>query len=366
MRKNLAEMLLAKIMDWDIDIITRERPLLQAMSKFKYDEYQQFSIGTLFMESLVKWLNQFENKDERQIAYDFLINKTIFFSSNQILHLVSITFDTIIKPILISKAAEILAVSKYDLRKIVESDEYQLLKRTSLFIGLSDGAKIDQLRRSCDLNNEQVVPTYEISKSKTEDLLDELKNANAGNQFKTIFLLDDFTASGTSYFRKINGEIKGKIPKIISRIADPESEIYPLLDHESNIEVNIIFYLATTEAIGKIREYSKDEIFTTQKYENISIKIHVIQIIDSSIKEEILTSEKEFIELSKKHILKDQIIDRHWKKAKYEHYYLGYNECCLPVVLFHNTPNNSLPLLWWSAENEGFKGLFPRITRHNQ
>ena len=71
MRRALAETLLAEIMEWSAEEVGNERPLLQALSNFKYNEYQQFSIGTLFMESLVKWLNNFDGSKERKIAYEF-------------------------------------------------------------------------------------------------------------------------------------------------------------------------------------------------------------------------------------------------------------------------------------------------------
>ena len=43
----------------------------------------------------------------------------------------------------------------------------------------------------------------------------------------------------------------------------------------------------------------------------------------------------------------------------------GYAACGLPVVLHHNTPNNSIALLM-SYENLRFRGLFPRIQRHRE
>jgi len=42
---------------------------------------------------------------------------------------------------------------------------------------------------------------------------------------------------------------------------------------------------------------------------------------------------------------------------------LGFGSCALPLILHHNTPNNSVPILW-SYENLKFQGLFPRIPRH--
>jgi hypothetical protein len=41
----------------------------------------------------------------------------------------------------------------------------------------------------------------------------------------------------------------------------------------------------------------------------------------------------------------------------------GFANCGLPVVLCHNTPNNSIYLLW-GEESFQFKGLFPRVSRH--
>ena len=45
----------------------------------------------------------------------------------------------------------------------------------------------------------------------------------------------------------------------------------------------------------------------------------------------------------------------------------GYANCALPLVLEHNTPNNSIPILW--AETQGKLGhpmrpLFRRRDRH--
>ena len=43
----------------------------------------------------------------------------------------------------------------------------------------------------------------------------------------------------------------------------------------------------------------------------------------------------------------------------------GFANCALPVVLSHNTPNNSIYVLW-GPENSEFFGLFPRVSRHRE
>ena len=64
MNTALAERLLCSILEWTEEEVKNERPLLQAISSFKYDEYQQFSPGKRFIESLVGWLKQFDNLND--------------------------------------------------------------------------------------------------------------------------------------------------------------------------------------------------------------------------------------------------------------------------------------------------------------
>ena len=59
MRDALAERLLANVMQWTPADVAEQRPKLQALAAFKYDEYQQFSPGMRFVESLALWLDFF-------------------------------------------------------------------------------------------------------------------------------------------------------------------------------------------------------------------------------------------------------------------------------------------------------------------
>ena len=367
MRNALAERLLAQILEWSTEEISRERPLLQAMSRFKYDEYQQYSVGTLFIESLMRWLSQFEHLEERRVAYAFIKNRLIFISNAQIMHLVNSTFNLLIKPILLESSAELQGLSKYSVHKIIESEQYERTLRRSLFIGLSDGARIDQLRRNAKLNNEQVIPSYTIGNKKIDDLLEELEKAEGIKTFDRIFLIDDFTASGTSYFRHEEGQYKGKISKILKRLSTQNEEgdrFHKLINLSKRIDINVIFYMATSQAIERIKEVNNSNLFESKEFTNITFDVQCAQTFDSAMKIDILNNEQRFVELSEKYI-DGSIVDRHWELAKHKNYFLGYDECCLPIVLNHNSPNNSLPLLWWTSSENNFEGLFPRITRHS-
>ncbi|AYL95291.1 phosphoribosyltransferase-like protein [Mucilaginibacter celer] len=366
MRSALAERLLVKIMQWNSDEISKQRPMLQALANLKYDEYQQFSPGIRFMESLVKWLGQFESLEERHIAYAFVMNQLIFISSNQIQHLVNITFAEKINPIIIEKTAQHSKFSPYKIKKIVISSTYKFFLRRSLFIGLSDGSKIDQLRRSYNrISNEQVLATYQVSQDKVKDMLDELKQSKISNKkFNTVFLIDDFTASGTTYFRKKDGIWGGKICKFINSIFDPkarsESAISQLIQEDEVLDIHVIFYIATEEALEKLNNNINEYKIANPTY-RFQLKIHSIQLLGNDIKTKVL-AEESFLQLIKKYFDAD-IIDKHYEMGKCNEPYLGFNECSLPLVLNHNTPNNSLPILWL-PEDKKYIGLFPRVTRH--
>lgn len=365
MNNSLAERILVQIMGWDQEQISVERPLIQALGSLKFDEYQQFSTGMRFTESLVNWLNQFQTIEERNIVYNFIKNQLIFVTSEQINHLINICFPERIDIKLTAKAADIMHVPEYLVKKIYTSETYKQVKRKALFLGLSDGAKIDQLRRSANLDNEQVFSSYHISDEKIYDLIKELKEAlKQDSKFSSIFLIDDFTASGLSYLRVKEG--KGKLLSFIKLIFETKKEnetvLSDLIELE-NLDVHVVFYLATRRAL----EYLETGIETWKQENNkkFNHSVSAVQVIEDATPSDV-KAQTDFINIIQKvEYFDDSIIDKHYKKGRVERPYLGFDECALPVVLNHNTPNNSIPILWFPADMK-IIGLFPRVTRHKE
>lgn len=373
MRDILAERLLGQVMNWEPKDVAYERPILQALAALKYDEYQQFSPGMGFVESLAIWLNQF-TLEERKVMYKFFKEKLIFFSNVEMNHLVSICFPDFIRPILVELAAKRLGISKMFPRKIINSDEYQELLQKSLFLGLSDGAHIDVFRRSNpELSHEQILPLYDISNEKAKDLMDELKkrleNIHSFDElnpdkvkFRTIFLLDDFSASGISYLReeKKDSELiwNGKIKKVLDRIEVLSSGEYELFDLKE-ITICVVLYIATQKALNTLEK--KVKYWVKEHKSKIKFQVLAIQIIQDEISLNI-ESEKDVAEIIKKYH-NPSIETASFKKGNLDKPYLGFHGCALPIILSHNTPNNSLPILWHSDDKQSV-GLFPRVSRH--
>ena len=319
-----------------------------------------------FVESLAIWLRNFEQLEERQAAYRFIKEHLVFISEAEMRHLVSLAYPGHIRPTLLRKAARELRVPNYAIAKIVASDAFQRSERQSLFLGLSDGARIDILRRMSELNNEQVYATYQLSNEKAADMLGELKsdlNSHAAGDrdtregFKTLFLLDDFAGSGHSLLRQEDGSLKGKIAKCLDSLIDLNSRTH-LLDLES-LRVYIVLYLATQRALDTLNE--RLQLLGRQEWP--PCEVTVVHVLNDNIRVD-PQHDHEIDRLLVKYY-DSSIMDKHLKKGGSDVIY-GYAQGSLPLVLSHNTPNNSVYLLWADKPGLRTKALFPRVSRHRE
>jgi hypothetical protein len=351
--------------------LSSNRKFFINMAKFKYDDYKQFSPGMRFVERFALWLNQFKDLEDRKDALDFVKNYLVYISGPEMDLLVSSCYPDVIKPILFKKISSELGIPEYKVFEISNHLKFKSLLRQSLFCGLSDGARIEIFRRSNTgvLSHEQIYQTYELSaerasKMQAELVADQTKNlgrppSTYEDKFKALFLLDDFSASGTSYlkFNLDENKLRGKINALYESI-NKKDELKGVFDLE-NLEIHIILYLCTEQAKTAIESNFQKlkEIFDLK---NIP-ELHIVHLIPDSYKISPMTNQKIF-DLCNKDLYYDGDIleDSHTGEVK-----LGFGGCALPVILYHNCPNNSLSILW-AYENAKFGGLFPRVPRHKE
>jgi hypothetical protein len=354
-------------MKWTPEDVARERPDLQALATYKYDGYQQYSPGGRFIESLARWLEQFETDEERRTAYGFVRTRLIFVSEAEMAHLVVMSYPHIIRPFLAEQVASVKRIHKWKVTRITESEEFRILLRQSVFLGLSDGSHIDVFRRSAspDVCHEQILRTHEISPKRQEGMLEKLeedlakllgrKPSNNAACFHTVFLLDDFSGSGISYLRKGEGvsPFEGKIAAFYYDHCMKKDGNSSLID-PSDAQVCLILYIATSQAKEYLEKNGR-ELFGP-----IPFHVKVVNLLPNAAR---LNDDKDqkFLELLPKYY-DSSIESKSYMKGRHQKPYLGFDECALPLVLSHNTPNNSVPLLWFE-ENRKFRGLFPRISR---
>ena len=177
-------------------------------------------------------------------------------------------------------------------------------------------------------------------------------------------MIDDFTASGTSFIRKDIDQYKGKLTKIIdkffnSKVNETSREL--LLP---NVDIHIIFCLATECAISHIENLLSEFIKSRGLEERISFDVRCVQIIPNRVADEI-KNDTTLVDIIKKekYINKKNVGTKSYKVGHGEQEYFGYGDGALPLVLSHNTPNNSI-LVLWQDDDDNYPSLFPRINRH--
>ena len=368
MKDLLAERLLAKVIGWTSEDVAAERPIVQALASYKYDEYQQFSAGSRFIESLALWLDQFQSIEERRAAYDFVKTQLIFCSAAELRHLVEMAYPDHIRPILLAAAG---GTPQFRPKARANTLQFRMRQRQCLFLGLSDGARIDSFRRANPaLNHEQISQTHELSEPRVAKLLSKLEAhlqdilghspPPEERRFRTLVLLDDFSASGTSYFSSPHSAPTGG--KIFSFFSDVcRGQPAARLIDRSDVEVITLLYMATNQAMDHLEKASR----ATWGAAGIPYRIDAVQRLPSAIKIA-PDSESPIVPLVQHQEYYDPgIMDPHLEKGSTTDVRFGYAGCGLPLVLHHNTPNNSIALLF-SYEDLRFRGLFPRIRRHRE
>lgn len=367
MKDALAETLLAHVLGWGAAEVASERPRLQALASYKLDEYQQFSPGMRFVESLARWLHQFQSAEQRYAAYRFVMDRLLFFSAAEMSHLVESAYPDHVRPYIIRRAAATLRTPPRLVGRVVGSAEFRVEQRRCLFLGLSDGARIDIFRRANrELSHEQIVHTHELAPSRVKDCLDELGNdlgkmSHQGPKpwlFRTIVLLDDFSASGSSYYALKTSEGKppaGKIAKFYRRLTDWHDPLSRLVEFD-DLEVVILLYVATEGARDYLRARSA-QVWGRPCH------VEIVQTIPASCR--VARGSDAAMDTLIETYYDHSVFDESMKKGGTEDARYGYAGNALPVVLHHNAPNNSIFLLW-AYENLSVRGLFPRVQRHKE
>lgn len=358
MRDALAERLLAKVMEWAPEDVARERPILQALAAFKYDEYQQFSPGMRFVESLALWLEQFAALAERRAAYDFILSRLVFLSHAEMAHFAAIAYPDVIRPLFIEQAAKDATLPPFRVSQVLGAETFKQLQGSSLFFGLSDGARIDLFRRSNkELSHEQIFTGYELSDEKVIEIRKWLgdKRGHKGAA-PALVLLDDFSASGTSCLMADSDKPKGKVAKFIDRIQS--SERWRAVVSFPKTRLVIVLYVATEQALANIHAGAK----ALKKEHGIETTVRAVQRIASNVSLKPSDTDP-MIDVIKKYY-DASVEDEHTKKGNSDLKF-GFAAGGLPLVLHHNTPNNSIFLLWVEG-SETVRPLFPRVSRHRR
>lgn len=379
MNQVLGLRVLGQIMQWDDGRARREFAWLRLMARLKYDGYRDFQAGMRFIESLVTWLQQFKQLRERETAYTFMRDALVYIGPGEMQRLVEQFYSRFVRDRLVHLVAEECSIQPYQVLADPEARAAEKrLRRQTVFMGLSDGAHIDAIRRTNSglLRNEQFVQVTQIDKEKWKDLLDNLREdlKDQDARFRLVYLIDDFTATGTSFLRfdEEKKDWKGKLIRFRNSVEDANTALVDDSLFEDDWELCVHHYVASRAAVDAIKERlekAKDNGTFGENWAREYISFGMVLPPDLPINAD--HDHDEFIKLTK--IYYDpRLGTKHTDIGGVPHLGLGYGGCALPLVLEHNTPNNAVALLW--AETDGgirdgvhapaMRPLFRRRERH--
>lgn len=419
MKRELALQLLKSILPsppWTEDRLREISDELQTLAEHKYNKYEMYQPARLFFESLYLFLHKFQEED-RTAALNFVRNNLIYISRDEFQQLAHVLYYDRIRQKQLDFVAESLHIARYRLRALTESPEFAKLQRASLYVGLSDGARIDYFRRqNLDINNEQVLAAYYVGIEKTADigqkLAEALKIPDA--KFDCLFLLDDFCGSGRTLLRevvaaelasplpdfKVPPEFRGRLnydkatPSLEWAYAGPMNShdvaelrklsVAPLFQgavdtleercaaNQTKLKGSLLRIAKQKDLLAllsnRVRVYLSPLLATEYALSRMQpllsrlpeplngLKLLPAAVISDAVR--INKDTEPIAHLCEAYYSGEILEDEHTSNVKY-----GYDGCGLPLVLHHNTPNNSLYFLWHRKWEDP---LFVRYERHGR
>ena len=306
------------------------------------------------------------------MAYGFVRHHLVYVGTAEMNHLVELFFPETVQWRLMQAAAERRGIPTYRVwSDAAAAAEYKRLLRQTLFIELSDGARIDVFRHANAgvVSNEQVLTAPRINRPKWDGVLGDLREAleDPGARFAFVFLVDDFIGSGTTLLRR--DEAKSSWNGKLFRFWEDLAEAGVVDTHfDPGWILCVHHYLATHRATETVERRQAEALEARAKdglgwFERVRFSYGTVLPDDFPVD---ARRHADFLELVRD-CYDDSIETKHMKLGS-EDARLGFGGCALPLILEHNTPNNSLALLW--AETDGEDGkhamrpLFRRRQRH--
>jgi hypothetical protein len=325
---------------------------LEFMAKYKFDYYEGYRTGDRFANNLLKWLAQMDKED--RVTALRIADKILFIAEKE-MHELAIRMyynirNVILEQILVDDSGQF---SNWDYRLAFDKSFSDYWAK-SLFISMSDSSKIDYFRRHANIDNESIINYYKVN---VEKLFLDKKNKDVLERKEFAFLMDDLSATGTTFLNQI------------TRLQEHWSE------HIKFKRIYYCPYIITHDARTRITE-EVDRRQKAKELESFQFRIlfsimiptdHMMTKQDCKLFDE--STRADVKALCDKYY-DPQIEDEHTSKGGGIKY--GFGNCGLLFVKYDNCPNDSIYPLWYKETStkqtklKNWNPLFLRIARHKE
>lgn len=292
-----------------------------------------------------EWLDNFTNAELEELEKErvnmlYLLSKFMYFGNVELRQLlISLYRDLFKYPIIFA-----IRRGQGDTTDIdFINEEFNKELDTTRFLGVGNPSEsgvhmLYYFRQECKLSKEFFINTSDIFKTTkiTEELSDKterifLKSEITDKNIKRYVFIDDFCGSGS--------QAKDYLQNLVENIKFEDKDI----------EVNYLMLFGTEFGVSEVRKL------------NVFNKVEAVFTIDETFKT--FSNDSRYFKN-----LPDEIIDKDFSKLTALKYGtslfsppLGYGNCELLLGMYHNTPDNSLPI-FWSEQNE-WQPIFKRYNK---
>jgi len=279
---------------------------------------RQYWRNFLGPDEIFKWLHNFSNENEIYLAL-VLANNILYYTLDQIRYLWTIILMNRVKLLLLNEMFRDEA-----LPDITEwFPEY--LRKKCIFVGYGKAGKSGQnmvysFKQSHNIKNLRYMELFEFLHS-SEDFSTK----------ERVFLLDDFMGSGnqakTAWYSKIEGKSFNDVSEEDPHLKFIYLALVGFREGKKIIEENTPMKVILGEELDERFKCFSD---VSMIYENHNERIEARRVMEE-------------------------------KGRMLYKYPLGYDNMELAVAFCHNTPNNSLPVIWKRMPDKGWSPLFERF-----
>lgn len=308
--------------------------------------------------SIDEWLKNFESDEEKEEAL-FLLSNCMYFSNASI--------RAILKALYRDKyRAPIIQQIREDKGGIIDDDiiseefHNKLLKTRFLGVGNPSESGVHLLyyfRQENKIPRNLFIHTDDLIKpTETPELSEKCKDV------EHVVFIDDLCGSGSQATRETN--VKRCVEKLRQLEHCPRISYLMLFGTKDGIKV--VRDARLREGGPKLFDEVEAVMELNESYQCFGKDSRYFKHKSKEFKEKAR-------EMSYKYgkMLIDKIVDRDYsrkleekeRQELIEHRALGFGDCQLLLALHHNTPNNTLPIIWFDEDDETWIPIFKRYNK---
>ena len=280
------------------------------------------------------WLSNFKEKERESLL--FLLTQFIYLSKLQIDNMLVSIYRDFYKYVIV----ENYRLNNNDTTDISSiNNHFNNSKSKSRFIPIGNPSE----------SSSSLLGEFRKTNSIKKDLFierSELLNLTLGDIEHFVFI-DDICGSGHQAYN----ENKKYVSHIKNRFPHSKIHYYSLVGLEEGLEY-----------LNKNRDYDYLEsvLRLDKTYKCFSSESRIFKNNEDSINQDDL---KEICEYYGIQLYESILLRQRYDVSQANHHKLGYNDSQLLIGFYHNTPDNTLPIIWYNEDMITWNPIFPRANK---